>query len=137
MTSFVINNWYLFLALIVIVYLLAAEPAKLKSLGIKLVGVHEALRLMNDKHTTLIDVREDKEYANGHIAHSKHIPLGSLAERSAELVKAKNKPVVLVCRSGNRSKKGAIILAKNGFEQVYSMNGGITAWDKENLPLER
>ncbi len=135
--SFIINNWYLFLALIVIVYLLLSEPILLKSHGVKLLEVHEALRLMNDKSTTTVDVRQEKEFAEGHLPKTRNIPLGLLANRSSEIEKAKKKPVIVVCRSGNRSKKGAITLAKNGFEQVYSMNGGVVAWQRENLPLEK
>ena len=135
--EFIINNWYLFLALIVVVYLLAAEPAMLKAHGIKLLGVHETLRMMNNKGTTLLDVREESEYAQGHLPHTVNIPLGKLAERCGELNKAKGKPVIVICRSGSRSKKGAVVLAKNGFDQLYSMNGGTLAWEKDNLPLEK
>ena len=135
--EFVIHNWYLFLALVVVVYLLVAESAQLRAYNIKLVNVHDALRLMNDNATKVIDVREEKEYAEGHMPHTINIPLGKLAERASELEKAKEKPVVLVCRSGNRSKKGAVILAKNGFKELYSLNGGITDWQKDNLPLEK
>jgi len=135
--AFVIHNWYLFLALIVVVYLLASESMQLKANNIKLVNVHEALRLMNNNSTTVVDVREEKEFAEGHMPHTINIPLGKLAERSGELEKSKEKPVVLVCRSGNRSKKGAVILAKSGFKELYSMNGGITNWQKDNLPLEK
>ncbi|MGW8247103.1 MAG: rhodanese-like domain-containing protein [Acidiferrobacterales bacterium] len=135
--EFVIHNWYLFLALIVVVYLLASEPAMLKAHNIKLLNVHDTLRLMNDKTTVVVDVREPKEYAEGHMPHTVNIPLGKLAERSGELEKAKEHPVVLVCRSGNRSKKAAVILAKNGFKELYSLNGGVMDWQKDNLPLEK
>lgn len=135
--DFIISNWYLFVALIVVVYMLASEPAMLKAHGIKLLGVHEALRMMNNKGTTLLDVREEKEYSEGHMPHTVNIPLGQLAQRANELNKAKGKPIVVVCRSGNRSKKGAVVLAKHGFDQLYSMNGGTMAWEKENLPLEK
>jgi len=135
--EFVIHNWYLFLALVVVVYLLASEPAMLKAHNIKLLNVHDTLRLMNDKTTVVVDVREPKEYAEGHMPHTINIPLAKLAERSGELEKAKEHPVVVVCRSGNRSKKGAVILAKNGFKELYSLNGGVMDWQKDNLPLEK
>ena len=135
--EFVINNWYLFAALVVVVYLLASEPAMLKAYNIKLLNLHDTLRLMNDKATTVIDVREEKEYAEGHMPHTINIPLGKLGERFAELEKSKEKPVVLVCRSGNRSKKGAVVLAKLGFKELYSLNGGVNVWQKDNLPLEK
>jgi rhodanese-related sulfurtransferase len=135
--NFVINNWYLFLALIVVVYLLASEPAMLKAAGVKLITVQEALRLMNSSHATLVDVREQKEFEQGHIAQCRNIPLGKLGERMGELEKSKSKPVIVICRSGNRSKKGAMMLGKNGFSEVYSMTGGQVAWERDNLPLEK
>lgn len=135
--EFVIHNWYLFLALVVVVYMLVYEPAMLKAYNIKLLNVHDTLRLMNDKTTVVVDVRETKEFAEGHMPHTINIPLGKLAERSGELEKSKEHPVVLVCRSGNRSKKGAMILAKNGFKELYSLSGGVMDWQKDNLPLEK
>lgn len=135
--NFLINNWYLFLALIVVVYMLASEPAMLKAAGVKLLTVQEALRLMNSSNATLVDVREPREFEQGHIAQCRNIPLGKLSERIGELEKAKSKPVIVVCRSGNRSKKGAMILGKSGFTEVYSMTGGQVAWERDNLPLER
>ena len=135
--EFVIHNWYLFLALIVVVYLLVSEPAQLKARNIKMLNVHDMLRLMNDKGTTVIDVREVKEYAEGHMPHTINIPLAQLGERSGELEKSKEKPVIVVCKSGPRSKKGAMILAKNGFKELYALNGGVSDWQKDNLPLEK
>jgi len=135
--EFVIHNWYLFVALIVVVYLLASEPAMLKAHNIKLLNVHDTLRLMNDKATVVVDVREPKEFAEGHMPHTRNIPVGKLAERWGELADSKEKPVVLVCRTGNRSKKGAITLAKLGFKELYSLNGGVMDWQKDNLPLEK
>jgi rhodanese-related sulfurtransferase len=45
--------------------------------------------------------------------------------------------VIVSCRSGNRSLRGAIVLRKRGFERVYSLNGGLTAWQRDNLPLAK
>jgi rhodanese-related sulfurtransferase len=54
-----------------------------------------------------------------------------------DLEKHKNKPIIVSCRSGNRSLKGAVILRKHGFATVYNLAGGLQAWERDNLPLEK
>ena len=49
----------------------------------------------------------------------------------------KKKPIVLTCQSGTRAGRAAAILRKNEFSDVYTLTGGVTAWEKENLPIER
>lgn len=135
--SFVINNWHLFLALFVVLYLLISEPLMLKMSGAQVINVSQAIRLMNQKTSVVVDVTEPQEFQAGHLPKARNIPLKQLAERTSELEKKKKMPVIVVCRSGNRSKKGAMILGREGFEQVYTISGGLQAWQKENLPVEK
>lgn len=104
--------------------------------GISQVGTAEATRLINDD-ALVLDVREDKEWAEGHIPHAKHIPLGQLPNRIAELEKYKGKPIVVSCRSGNRSVTACRTLKKHGFEQAHNLTGGIIAWEQASLPLTK
>lgn len=76
---------------------------------------------------TLLDVRQDFEYAEGHLPGAMHIPLPELSERLGELDPAK--PVLTYCRSGKRSLAAANMLAGAGFAEVRSMDGGILAWE--------
>jgi sulfur-carrier protein adenylyltransferase/sulfurtransferase len=76
---------------------------------------------------TLLDVRQDFEYVAGHIPSATHIPLPELSERSGELDPAL--PVLVYCHSGKRSLAGANLLAGQGFREVMSIQGGISAWD--------
>lgn len=105
--------------------------------GIKEVDSAAALQLINHKNAVVLDVREPSEYAAGHVLNSKLIPLGKLKERMAELEKYKDQPVVVVCRSGNRSGTACFLLGKQGFVQAYNLAGGMQAWQKNNLPLEK
>lgn len=105
--------------------------------GIKEADTVAALQLINHKNALVLDVREQGEYDTGHILNSRLIPLGKLKERLGELEKYKNKPVVVVCRSGNRSASACSILGKHGYDQVYNLAGGMQAWQKNNLPLEK
>ena len=105
--------------------------------GIKEVDPAAALQLINHKNAVVLDVREPSEYDAGHVLNSKLIPLGKLKERMGELDKYKGQPIVVVCRSGNRSGTACFLLGKQGFAQVYNLAGGVQAWQKINLPLEK
>lgn len=105
--------------------------------GIKEVDSIGALQLINHKGAHVLDVREDSEYKSGHILNSVHIPLGKLNGRVGELEKHKDKPLVVVCRSGSRSSAACAALGKQGFAQVYNLAGGVLAWQKAKLPLEK
>ena len=105
--------------------------------GINEVDCPAALQLINHKNALVLDVREDNEFKMGHVLNSRQIPLGKLDERIGELEKYKEQPIVVVCRSGNRSVSACMMLGKSGFGQVYNLTGGIIAWQKANLPLEK
>jgi rhodanese-related sulfurtransferase len=105
--------------------------------GIKEVGTVDALQLINHKDAVVVDVREPNEYASGHLLNAKLIPLGELKARVGELEKFRETPIVVVCRSGQRSKIGAAQLKNRGFNQAYSLAGGVIAWQKAELPLEK
>ena len=105
--------------------------------GVKEVDTVAALQLINHKNAIVLDVREPNEYASGHVLNSKHIPLGKLKERMGELEKYKDRPVVVVCRSGNRSGTACFLLGRQGFTQAFNLAGGVQAWQKNKLPLEK
>lgn len=105
--------------------------------GIKEVNSMAALQLINHKNAVVLDVREQGEYDAGHVLNSKLIPLGKLKERLGELEKFKDQPIVVVCRSGNRSGTACSLLGKQGFAQAYNLAGGVQAWQKDKLPLEK
>ena len=80
----------------------------------------------------VLDVRSDKEWQSGHIEGAIHISLGELPDRFAEI--PKNQAVIAVCGSGYRSSIAASLLQTNGFSDVSSMDGGMTAWNHRQLP---
>lgn len=105
--------------------------------GVKEVDSVAALQLINHKSALVLDVREPNEYETGHVLNSRLIPLGKLKERMGELEKYKDQSIVVVCRSGNRSGTACYLLGKQGFTQAYNLSGGMLAWQKANLPLEK
>ena len=80
----------------------------------------------------LLDVREDDEWAAGHIDGAQHIPLGELSARLGEV--PKDRTIVAVCRSGGRSEAAVRGLRKLGYE-AENLEGGVNAWDRAKLPL--
>jgi rhodanese-related sulfurtransferase len=78
---------------------------------------------------TLLDVREDWEVALAPVpTESKHIPMGELSDRIAEL--DPKKETVVICRSGGRSAQVADFLQRQGFSKVFNLSGGILAWSR-------
>lgn len=96
------------------------------------VSVAEAVALQEDG-AFFLDVREPDEWAEAHIEGSTLIPLGELEKRTDEV--PTDRDIVVVCGSGNRSKKGRDILYAAGFEQATSMAGGLAAWKEEGRPV--
>lgn len=79
-----------------------------------------------------IDVRTPEEYAEGHVAGAKLIPLKELEQRLAEV--PKDRQVYIYCHSGKRSAAAADILVKAGFTNIENVKGGITAWQAAGYP---
>jgi rhodanese-related sulfurtransferase len=83
----------------------------------------------------ILDVRTQAEWDSVHIPNTTLIPLDQLSTRLKEVPSGKE--IVVVCRSGNRSKQGRNILVQAGYEQVSSMSGGVNAWQAAGYPVER
>lgn len=97
--------------------------------------VEAASMLKEQKELQLIDVRTPSEYENGHLAKAKLIPLQELESRLHEI--DKSKPVLLYCRSGNRSGSALKILQGKGYTQAKHMDSGINAWQAAGLPVTK
>ncbi len=137
--EFVTQNWHLFLALVVIVFLLSWDSARRRFSGVKGVTATELPQLLNHEDAAVIDIRESGEFRKGHIAGALNIPLNQIADNATKLNRFKKSgvPLVVACQSGVRAGKGAAELRKLEFEKVYTLTGGLQAWQKENLPLEK
>ncbi|AIQ64143.1 MULTISPECIES: rhodanese-like domain-containing protein [Paenibacillus] len=84
-----------------------------------------AAQLKKGESLIMLDVRELGEWAEGHIAAAKHIPLGQLLERQQELDPAQE--TIVICRSGSRSGLACELLNEKGYN-VVNMTGGLNAW---------
>lgn len=97
----------------------------------------QATLLINREDAIVVDVREPHEYAAGHVPNARHMPMGQVDKRLGELDKFKDKPVIVVCQSGNRSSSTCNALTKRGFEKVYNLSGGISAWEQAGMPVTK
>lgn len=93
----------------------------------------QAAEMFVKQKAVILDVRENSEWQEQHIAGAIHIPLAQVKTRLSELAQYKSKPVIVQCRSGKRSAKAAGTLQSAGFTQVYNLTGGINAWANDGL----
>ncbi|MFO8025061.1 rhodanese-like domain-containing protein [Thiohalophilus sp.] len=135
LTTFVTNNWILVGALLVILILLTYSYIGGSLRGYASTSPGEAVKMINRDDALVLDVREDTEYQEGHIINAMHLPLSQLDDKMKKLEKHKEQPIIVACRSGQRSGQACATLKKAGFDNVYNLGGGILAWKNANLPL--
>lgn len=82
---------------------------------------------------TLVDVREPTEFFGGHVPGSVNIPMSRLPARTSDI--ARDAPVYVICRSGNRSAAMVALLAGQGFE-AFNVEGGTDAWIASGRPVD-
>ncbi len=83
--------------------------------------------LLQRGEAALLDVRTEEEYASGHIGGSILLPVDEVADRAETLLPQKNRPVIVYCRSGRRSRMAAKTLEQMGYETLYDL-GGVHGW---------
>ena len=135
LAEFIVNHAFLsilFAALVVM--LILGEIRRLNGAETN-VGPADATRMINHDNAIMLDIREDKEMADGKIINSQHIPLSQLDGSIKRLEKYKQRPIIAYCRSGSRSNSAVAKLRKQGFEKVYNLRGGVIAWQRESMPL--
>jgi len=93
----------------------------------------DALRV-NRKKGLLVDVREREEFVHGHVAGAELLPLRHIIEDAEQL--PRDRPVMLICRSGRRSTRAMHWLIGLGFEDVVNLKGGLLSWKATGRPVE-
>lgn len=134
--KFVIDNWPLIAVAFVsggmLVWPLAAGGrggAKLSTL--------QATQMINDRDAVVVDIRDQAEYARGHVINAKSFPAKVLDERKAEIEKLKGKPVIVSCDTGTRAAASADKLRALGLTDVFVLQGGFNAWRNAGLPVSK
>ena len=120
--------------IITIALMLAVVLGMQKLLAADGIDVKQA-QIMNKQGALLLDVREPDEYSAIHAPDAKLIPLGQLNARLKEIEAYKDKPIVVMCRSGRRSAQAVSLLKEAGYTQVSNVKGGIVAWEGSGLAV--
>lgn len=97
------------------------------------ITAEQAYEMMRQSNVTLVDVRREEEYAEGHIPGAVLLPMDVLVNRAEEMLTDKTATILVYCRSGDRSAKAALQLTALGYETVYDF-GGILDWPYETTP---
>jgi rhodanese-related sulfurtransferase len=111
--------------------------ATVEDQGYRDIDAAQAADLIKQGPVLILDVRILEEYREGHIKGSVLIPVQELEKRIGEISDHLQKPVLVYCRSGNRSVTASKILISKGFQHLYHMKGGIKDWVRHQLPLEK
>jgi rhodanese-related sulfurtransferase len=131
--SFLLDNWHWLAAAVASGIALLVPGLGGSRAGI---AVQDAVRLINREKAVVIDVCSSEEYAGGHVAGSRNIPLDQLGS-AKNLPSNKDLPLVVVCATGSRASRAAAQLAKLGHQNVHVLSGGMGAWREANLPVEK
>ena len=105
--------------------------------GGKAITPQFATNLVNQKDAVIVDVRAADEFREGHIPGSVNIPQSQVTDRMGELEKYKEKPLILTCKMGNQAAHLGRQLRNKGFSELYRIQGGVTAWRNDNLPVSK
>lgn len=103
----------------------------------KEVGTLEAVRLINREDPLILDVSNSTDFAKGHINGAMHMPPSRIEAGNQQLLKQKERPVLLYCQRGQVSPQMANRLVKLGFSQVHMLAGGLNQWLADNQPVSR
>ncbi len=136
-SEFAVNHPFLVIAFAVLLALTFFNEMKIASQRFASLTPAGAVQLMNSEDVVVLDVREPSETVGGKISKAIQIPVGAVAKRVGELEKHKNKTLLVYCKTGARSGLACKELGKQGFDKVFSLNGGITAWQEAHLPISK
>lgn len=130
--EFSINHWEMVAVFLVILVTVVYVESKSSA---KSVNASTAVKMMNSEDAVILDIRPNKEFKTGHITDAINIPATKIKESLNTLEKHKDSPIIVVCKAGINSGSTAKDLKKEGFTQVYKLQGGVSDWQASSLPL--
>jgi rhodanese-related sulfurtransferase len=136
LSEFITNHPWLILAAVALTAMLIGGELKRRLSGVRDVAPGEATRLLNHENAIMVDMRSDRDYRDGHIVNAVHAPAEN-SDMSARLDKYRDRPLIVYCRSGQRSMPVCGKLRKQGFEKVYNLKGGVLGWQQADLPVSK
>ena len=135
--EFIQEQQLLFGCLIAILCCLVFIEWRLRLKGPQRIDPTKATLLINHEQAQVVDIRSVEAFNQGHVLGSKNIAEDKLENQVDQGRLDKTKPVIMICERGNLSRASGAKLLAQDFSKVYCLNGGITAWRDENLPLAK
>lgn len=129
--EFLAQQWLLVAALIAVLAMLFLHESRRAGPSL---SPQQAITLVNSEGGVFLDLRDAKDFSQGHIVDSLNIPASKLEPRMAELEKYRERPIVLVCKMGQQSGAAGKQLRAAGYEKIYKMTGGMMEWGNLQLP---
>ena len=124
-------------ALVALTVAIIVTEVRRRLTGYKHLSPSQLTELVNREDALVLDVSPTAEFEKGHIAGARGVPLGQLDPEHKLIAKAKDRPIVVVCRTGQGSAQAAARLVKAGYSRVHWLEGGLPAWQQGELPLVR
>ena len=134
--DFIFENWVL-ITIAITSGIMLMWPMIMGGGGVNTVSPTQAVQLINKDKAVVIDVCSESEFAEGHVSGAKNVPVDELESRLTQVAKNKATPLLMVCASGIRSRRAVGVAKKQGYEQVYSLAGGMGAWRTASLPVQK
>ena len=131
---FVSQNFIAFLFLVLCLTILVVYEGKK---GGKKIDPSEATRLINKESALIVDLRSLEEFSSGHVAGSLNITPDKVEQRLSALNHSKDKPLILICKTGSNSKGVGASLLKAGYLDVNVISGGMMTWQASGMPLSK
>ena len=134
LVEFVGNHPFLVTGLLVALAAVTFYELRQRLHGATHVTAADAVRLIN-KGALVIDVRKPEEFEKGHIVNARNVPLEQMQKGDDAINKQKSKILLAVCADGSSAGRAAGHLRKAGYENAFSLKGGLVGWRADNLPL--
>ncbi|MGL4613617.1 MAG: rhodanese-like domain-containing protein [Shewanella sp.] len=121
------------LFIVLVITVIKSSLSKIKTIN------HQELTMMvNRQDAKVVDVRSSDEFRKGHIVDAVNVTLAEIKNnQTTALEKYKGSPIILVCNAGMTSSQAAQLLSQQGFENLYSLKGGMGEWHAANMPVSK
>jgi rhodanese-related sulfurtransferase len=134
LVEFAGNHVWLVIGLIIAWSAVLFYELRVRTQGATHISAADAVRLIN-KGALVIDVRKPEDYQAGHIVNARNVPVERVQQGDDVIAKKKDKILLAVCADGATSGRAAGQLRKAGYENAFSLKGGLAGWRADNLPL--
>ncbi len=128
------HPWLSLLFVVILIALVVGEIQRLTQ-KFKSINPSELTLLINRENALVVDISPLANFEQGHIPGARHVAMSQFDPENKDLSKARDLPVIVVCRTGQTAKGAASRLVKAGFTRVHLLHGGMASWRQANMPM--